>query len=58
MELALYGSKESGIIVQPRILARTEILQRQVIVVKDGQVQLEEDLSTQDEDKEISDSAK
>lgn len=58
VELALYGSKESGIIVQPRILARTEIIQRQVIVVRDGQVQLEEDLSAQDEDEEISDSAK
>lgn len=58
VELALYGSQETGIFVQPRILARTEIIQRQVVVLRDGQLTLEEDLSEQEEETEISDAAR
>lgn len=58
VELALYGSQETGIFVQPRILAKTEIIQRQVVVWRDGRLTLEEDLSEQEEETEISDAAR
>lgn len=57
VELAFYGAEETGILVQPRVLARTEIIQRQVVVVKDGTLTLEDDLAEQEEETELSDSA-
>ncbi|MDQ8190226.1 DUF4268 domain-containing protein [Roseibacillus persicicus] len=57
VELAFYGSEEAGIFVQPRVLAHTEIIQRQVVVMKDGGFTLEEDLADQEEEVEISDAA-
>jgi hypothetical protein len=58
VELALYGSDEEGVFVQPRVLARTEIIQRQVVVMREGQLELEEDVAEQEEEAELSDSAK
>lgn len=58
VELALYGAEKGGIFVQPRVLARTEIIQRQVVVIQDGRMTLEDDLTEQDDDTEITESAR
>ena len=57
VELAFYGSEETGIFVQPRVLARTEIIQRQVVVMKEGALILEEDVEEQEGETELSEGA-
>ena len=57
VELAFYGSDETGIFVQPRVLARTEIIQRQVVVMKEGTLTLEEDVEEQEGETELSEGA-
>ena len=44
--------------MQPRVLARTEIIQRQVVVLREGQLAIEEDLAEQEEETELTDSAR
>ena len=36
VEVALYGLEEGGLAVQPRVVARTQIIERTVVVLKEG----------------------
>lgn len=36
VEVALYGLEDGGLLVQPRVVARTQIIERNVVVVRDG----------------------
>jgi hypothetical protein len=51
IEAALYGLEDGGLIVQPRILAKTKIMERTVVVVRDSE---SPELVFQSRDEELS----
>lgn len=40
VEIALYGFKDGAIAIQPRVVARTQIIEKSIIVIRDGNGQL------------------
>ena len=39
VEVALYGLEDGGLVVQPRVVARTQVIERTVVVLRDGDSQ-------------------
>lgn len=57
VELAIYRAENKELLVQPRVLAKTEIIERTVVSVKDGQVLIENPVEEKQEkvEKELQD---
>jgi len=58
VELAIYEAENKELLVQPRVLAKTEIIERTVVSIKNGQVVIEnpDDVTEEKEEKELNDS--
>ena len=52
VELALYKTQNQSVLVQPRVLAKTVIIKRSIVSLKEGQLYLEEDTEEQEQSTE------
>ena len=53
VELGIYRTPDKGMLLQPRVLAKTVVFKRTVISLKDGQLEIEEDSEDKEETHEV-----
>ncbi len=53
VELAIYRTPDNGMLLQPRVLAKTVVFKRTVVSLKDGKLEIEDDLEEQEEIHEV-----